>query len=92
MMLLKFISTVLCIYIVDCQRPQYKPFTVTHISKTYLKPRIADIHTGDIVLDPLCGGGSIKIEGSLSWPSTYHLAGDVHEMAVTRAADNLLAL
>ena len=36
--------------------------------------------------------GSINIEGSLSWPSTYHVAGDVHEMAVTRAADNLLAL
>jgi tRNA G10 N-methylase Trm11 len=54
--------------------------------------RCADIQPGDIVLDPLCGGGSINIEGSLAWPDTYHIAGDLHDLAVPRVAANVFSL
>lgn len=54
--------------------------------------RLAELQPGDVVLDPMCGGGSISIEGSLSWPTTFHIAGDAHELAVPRARANVDAV
>jgi 23S rRNA G2445 N2-methylase RlmL len=54
--------------------------------------RCAEIQPGDVVLDPLCGGGGISIEGSLAWPETHHIAGDIHHLAVQRAAANIESL
>ena len=72
---------------------------ISHFGPTCLQPtvcygllRLAELQPGDIVLDPMCGGGSISIEGSLSSPMTFHIAGDAHELAVPRARANVDAL
>ena len=69
---------------------------ISHFGPTCLRStvcygllRLAELQAGDIVLDPMCGGGSISIEGSLDWPSTFHIAGDVHGLAVPRARANV---
>ena len=54
--------------------------------------QLADIQPGDIVVDPMCGGGSIPIEGALSYQKGFHLAGDNHEKAIYRATENFKAL
>ena len=51
--------------------------------------RLANIQTGEIVCDPMCGGGSIPIEGALAYSQGFFLAGDNHILAVERAAKNL---
>ena len=54
--------------------------------------RYADIQPGDLVLDPMCGGGSIPIEGSFSDPEAFHLGGEIHNLAVERCAGNAKAV
>lgn len=54
--------------------------------------RLADIQPGDIVLDPLAGGGSIPIEGAMSFPGTFHLGGDNHPKACSRFYSNVRCL
>jgi tRNA G10 N-methylase Trm11 len=51
--------------------------------------RLADIQLGEIVCDPMCGGGSIPIEGALGFKQGYFLAGDCHEKATERTKGNL---
>ncbi len=66
-------------------------------------------------MDPMCGGGSIPLEGiffansysliefihgtigtshlgALGYQQGFHLGGDIHEKAFSRAGDNLAAL
>ena len=47
------------------------------------------LYVGDVVCDPMCGGGSIPIEASLSWPTSFHLCGDHHELAPARTLANV---
>ena len=54
--------------------------------------RYADIQPGDVVLDPMCGGGSIPIEGSFSDPKAFHFGGEIHNLAVERCAGNAKAV
>ncbi|CAN8026180.1 unnamed protein product, partial [Ixodes persulcatus] len=54
--------------------------------------RLCDLRPGDIVCDPMCGGGSIPIEAAINWPDTITLCGDNHELAVQRTSANLVAL
>lgn len=49
---------------------------------------LADIKPGDIVVDTMCGGGSIPIEGAVYWKNSYFLGGDNHEMAIERCKQN----
>ncbi|XP_057316231.1 tRNA (guanine(6)-N2)-methyltransferase THUMP3-like [Hydractinia symbiolongicarpus] len=72
---------------------------ITHFGPTTLKANIsycllqlAGIQNGDIVCDPMCGGGSISIEGSISSAASFHVAGDNHEVAVQYAQDNFEAV
>ena len=46
--------------------------------------RLAQIQPGDVVMDPMCGGGSIPIEAALTYPKAFHLGGDSHDKAVQR--------
>jgi 23S rRNA G2445 N2-methylase RlmL len=46
--------------------------------------RLAGVEAGDIVVDPMCGGGSIPIEAALTYPKAFHIGGDFHEKAVQR--------
>ena len=48
-----------------------------------------DVVVGDVVCDPMCGGGSIPIEGALCWPTSVHLCGDHHDLAPPRTLANV---
>lgn len=43
---------------------------------------------GDLIIDPMCGGGTVSIESAISWPQCAHICGDSSEKATTRAALN----
>jgi 23S rRNA G2445 N2-methylase RlmL len=71
---------------------------IVHFGPTVLRStvchgllRLCHVSSGDVVLDPMCGGGSISIEGSLSWKDSFHLAGDLHDLAVSRTEKNMAA-
>uniref|UniRef100_A0A1B6JTN3 THUMP domain-containing protein n=1 Tax=Homalodisca liturata TaxID=320908 RepID=A0A1B6JTN3_9HEMI len=72
---------------------------ITHFGPTTLRAtvcynllRLGSPKVGDVVIDPLCGGGSIPIEGALAYPSTYQICGDSHEKAVNRSRNNIESL
>uniref|UniRef100_A0A2C9JZA6 THUMP domain-containing protein n=1 Tax=Biomphalaria glabrata TaxID=6526 RepID=A0A2C9JZA6_BIOGL len=54
--------------------------------------RLCRIKTGDIICDPMCGSGSLPIEGAMSWVHCYHLGGDNHGRAIERTCQNVSAL
>ena len=54
--------------------------------------RMCHIEPGEVVCDPMCGGGSIPIEAAINWPSARHICGDNHELAAPRAAKNIAAV
>jgi len=69
---------------------------ITHFSGTTLRStmcynllRLTEPKEGDVIIDPLGGGGSISIEGCLGFPGTYHLCGDYSEKAVGRSVANM---
>jgi len=69
---------------------------ITHFGITTLRSTIAynmvmmcDVQPGDVVIDPMCGCGSIPIEGSSDWKSSFFLAGDNAHPAVVRAISNV---
>ncbi|XP_063980656.1 tRNA (guanine(6)-N2)-methyltransferase THUMP3-like [Diachasmimorpha longicaudata] len=53
---------------------------------------LADPKPGDIIVDPMCGGGSIPIEGALELRHSFIIGGDNHEKAVARSRLNFEAL
>ena len=44
---------------------------------------------GEIVCDPMCGGGSISLETAINWPASFNLCGDNFETAPSRTQGNL---
>jgi len=72
--------------------------TITHFGPTTLRPticaglvRLAKVLPGEVVLDPMCGGGSIPLEGELISQGMF-LGGEIHDMAIGRCRDNLSEL
>jgi tRNA G10 N-methylase Trm11 len=65
-------------------KTKLKGFFPLNTSK-HLIFRVAKIEVGDIVVDPMCGGGSIPIEGSLTYKTAMHIGGDSHIKAVERS-------
>ncbi|XP_075216235.1 tRNA (guanine(6)-N(2))-methyltransferase THUMP3-like [Lycorma delicatula] len=59
--------------------------TTLRATHCYNMLRMAELKVGDIVVDPLCGGGSIPIEGTLAFPRSFYIGGDIHEKAVERS-------
>ncbi|KAF2349917.1 THUMP domain [Trinorchestia longiramus] len=55
----------------------------------YSLVHLARPRPGDLVLDHMCGGGSITIEGALCFPHCFHVGGELNSKAVDRAATNL---
>jgi len=72
---------------------------ITHFGPTTLKANIsfcmlkyAQVAVGDIVCDPMCGSGSISIEGALGCPGTFHMAGDYHSIGIDHSTMNIQAI
>ena len=51
--------------------------------------QLANIQPGEFVCDPMCGGGSIPIEGAMAFQQGFYLAGDYHDKASERTINNL---
>lgn len=69
---------------------------ITHFGYTTLRStmcynmiRLAQPTKGEILIDPLCGGGSIPIEGALGFKNTFHICGDNNDKAMKRTAANI---
>ncbi|XP_068730111.1 tRNA (guanine(6)-N2)-methyltransferase THUMP3-like isoform X2 [Montipora capricornis] len=63
--------------------------TTLKSSIAYCMLKLANIQTGEVICDPMCGGGSIPIEAVLNWPTCVHLCGDNHELAPPRTLANV---
>ena len=68
--------------------------TITQFGPCTLRPTIcaglvmmADLKPGEVVLDPMAGGGTISLEGAQMGPQ-YHLGAEIHDLAIARARDN----
>ncbi|XP_018303621.1 THUMP domain-containing protein 3 isoform X2 [Mycetomoellerius zeteki] len=53
--------------------------------------KLANPKLGDIIVDPMCGGGSIPIEATLAFPHSYVLCGDNDSRATDRTKSNMNA-
>ncbi|MPC32869.1 THUMP domain-containing protein 3 [Portunus trituberculatus] len=51
--------------------------------------RLATPQLGEVVLDPMCGGATIPMEGSLTHRQAFHLGGDNYGQAVKRSRENI---
>ncbi|XP_076375962.1 tRNA (guanine(6)-N(2))-methyltransferase THUMP3 [Megalopta genalis] len=51
--------------------------------------QLAQPKLGEIIIDPMCGGGSIPIEATLVYSQSYVIGGDNHIKAVTRTKSNI---
>ncbi|EGI66324.1 THUMP domain-containing protein 3 [Acromyrmex echinatior] len=51
--------------------------------------KLANPKLGDIIVDPMCGGGSIPIEATLAFPHSYVLCGDNDSRAIDRTKSNM---
>lgn len=51
--------------------------------------RLAEPNPGDIIIDPMCGGGSIPIEAALVYSQSFIIGGDNHPKAVVRTKSNI---
>ncbi|KYN20046.1 PREDICTED: THUMP domain-containing protein 3-like [Trachymyrmex cornetzi] len=51
--------------------------------------KLANPKLGDIIVDPMCGGGSIPIEAALAFPHLYVLCGDNDSRATDRTKSNM---
>ncbi|XP_034939436.1 THUMP domain-containing protein 3-like [Chelonus insularis] len=54
--------------------------------------RLANPKPGDIIVDPMCGGGSIPIEAALGINWAHIIGGDNHEKAIERSKANFEGL
>lgn len=68
--------------------------TVSELGPCTLRPTIAaglvmlaQPRPGDVILDPMCGGGTITLEGC-QMGDQYHLGGEIHNLAVSRCREN----
>ncbi|XP_038068289.1 THUMP domain-containing protein 3-like isoform X2 [Patiria miniata] len=53
--------------------------------------RLGEPQPGDVICDPMCGGGSIPIEAVQNWPC-FVLGGDNHDIACQHAGGNVTAV
>ncbi|XP_034369658.1 U6 snRNA (guanine-N(2))-methyltransferase THUMPD2 isoform X1 [Arvicanthis niloticus] len=52
---------------------------------------IAEIKAGALVLDPMCGLGTILVEAAEEWPDVFYMGADVSDTQLLGACENLKA-
>ncbi|XP_035883784.1 THUMP domain-containing protein 2 isoform X2 [Phyllostomus discolor] len=52
---------------------------------------VAEIKAGALVLDPMCGLGTILLEAAKEWPDAHYVGADVSDAQLRGARDNLKA-
>ncbi|XP_022097256.1 THUMP domain-containing protein 3-like isoform X2 [Acanthaster planci] len=53
--------------------------------------RLGEPQPGDVICDPMCGGGSIPLEAAQNWPC-FVMGGDNHDVACLYAGGNVSAV
>ncbi|CAI5448736.1 unnamed protein product [Caenorhabditis angaria] len=66
----------------------YGPTTM-RATMCYSMISIADPKPGELIIDPMCGGGSIPIEGACAFSDSFFIGGDNHVLALERCFANL---
>ena len=54
----------------------------------YAMHRFAEIQPHEIVVDPMCGVGTVTVEGSFNFPEAYFFGGEIHADEVERGQFN----
>jgi 23S rRNA G2445 N2-methylase RlmL len=57
-------------------------------STCYAMLRLLDLQPGQVVLDCMCGSGSLTIEGSINFDQAVHLGGDISATDIAKARAN----
>ncbi|KAI6650512.1 THUMP domain-containing protein 3 isoform X3 [Oopsacas minuta] len=55
----------------------------------YCLSRTVSIKLGEVVIDPMCGSGSIPIEAAIAWPNAFYLGADSFLQAPFNTAENI---
>jgi len=70
--------------------------TLTQLGNLALKPtlaaslvKLAKVEPGEVVLDPMCGGGSIPLEGALLNTGAFFLGGEINAEGAKRSRTNM---
>uniref|UniRef100_A0A8C5MTG2 THUMP domain containing 2 n=1 Tax=Leptobrachium leishanense TaxID=445787 RepID=A0A8C5MTG2_9ANUR len=50
---------------------------------------LAEIRDGSVVLDPMCGVGTILLEAAKEWPNTHYVGMDIDTTQLKNAVDNV---
>lgn len=69
---------------------------ISHFGPTTLRStlcygmlRLCKPQPSDVILDPMCGTGAIPLEGAIEFGSSFYIAGDNYDMAVSRTVNNI---
>ncbi|KAK6030559.1 hypothetical protein OSTOST_03301 [Ostertagia ostertagi] len=63
--------------------------TTMRSTMCYCMAALAQPRQGDVVLDPMCGGGSIPLEAALAFPGCLFIGADIHPKAIERCLQNV---
>ncbi|EYC45812.1 hypothetical protein Y032_0416g1087 [Ancylostoma ceylanicum] len=63
--------------------------TTMRSTMCYCMTALAHPSRGDVILDPMCGGGSIPLEAALAFPGCLFFGADLHPKALERCYENL---
>lgn len=70
------------------ERPGFQPITSLAPHLAYLVVRCADVRDGLVVLDPMCGVGTLPIEAAAEWPGCRPVGVDIDGGCVDQARAN----
>lgn len=68
------------------------PFQGMHHVEAWAIARSLDIQEGELVLDPMCGQGTLLAEAAIWWPNATYVGCDVNESQLARCSANFAAL
>lgn len=68
------------------------PFQGMHHVEAWAIARSLDIREGDMVLDPMCGQGTLLAEAAIWWPNATFVGCDVNSSQLARCNNNFKAL
>ncbi|CAJ0603516.1 unnamed protein product [Cylicocyclus nassatus] len=62
--------------------------TTMRSTMCYCMTALAEPAEGEVIIDPMCGGGSIPLEGALAFPGCLFIGADIHPKALERCLAN----
>ncbi|KIH47402.1 THUMP domain protein, partial [Ancylostoma duodenale] len=66
--------------------------TTMRSTMCYCMTALARPSSGDVIIDPMCGGGSIPLEAALAFPGCLFVGTDLHPKALERVLQSMKML